>query len=69
MKLKTVTLIAAVAQLLSLFCTIYNFAQLMPRLRWAETPQACIMQPIYLVARVTLVLIFCLFYVSDKSLC
>ena len=62
MKLKTITLIAAIAQLLALVCGIFNFAHLIQKLTWADNAQLLVMQPIYLAAQIALVVfLFVLF--------
>jgi hypothetical protein len=68
-RLKTVTLIAAIAQSLALIVQIYEFLQMIfvEKLRWPSNRSLLIEQPIWIFAQVTLVIFFFALYARQKQ--
>lgn len=54
MKLRSITKIAAITQLLSVLCGIYNFIRLVRQITWSANREVLLLQPVYLVANITL---------------
>ena len=54
MKLKTVTLLAAITQILSVFCGMYNSAHLVKKLNWADNSDWFVTTPIHLLGGIML---------------
>ena len=67
MKLKTVTLLAAITQLLTVFCGIFNYARMVQKLKWANNAEWFVMQPIYVVADIMLVVFLFVLFARQKS--
>jgi hypothetical protein len=67
MKLKTITLIAAIMQLLTLCCGIFNYIRLVQKLTWADNAEWFVMQPLYLLASVSMVLFLFVLFARQKS--
>ena len=69
MRLKTVTLIAAIAQSLALVVQVYQFFQmiLVDKLRWSSNHDLFIEQPIWILAQITLVIFFFTLYARQKQ--
>ena len=62
MKLRTVTLLAAITQLLALLCGIYNYIKLISRLDWEVNTEYFLIQPVFIIAQIMLaVFLFVLF--------
>jgi hypothetical protein len=68
-RLKTVTLIAAIAQSLALAVQVYEFFQmiLVEKLRWSSNRSLLIEQPIWIFAQITLVMFFFALYARQKQ--
>jgi uncharacterized membrane protein YgdD (TMEM256/DUF423 family) len=54
MKLKTITLLAAITQLLSVLCGIYISAPLVKKLNWADNADWFVTTPIHLLGGIML---------------
>jgi len=67
MKLKTVTLIAAIMQLLTLCCSIFSYVRLAQKLKWADNTEWFVMQPIYIVAHITMIVFLFVLFARQKS--
>lgn len=69
MRLKTVTLVAAVAQSLALVVQVYEFIQmiLVERLRWSSNRSLIIEQPVWIFAQTMLVVFFFTLYARQKQ--
>ena len=69
MRLKTVTLIAAIAQSLALVVQVYEFLQMIfvERMRWPSNRSLFIEQPIWIFAQITLVIFFFALYARQKQ--
>lgn len=55
MKLRTITLIAAVAQLVALLCSLLSYISLLTSVSWEHNVVWHTTQPVYLLAHATLV--------------
>lgn len=67
MKLKTVTLFAAIMQLVTLCCGIFNYIHFLPKMQWAENWEWIVTQPIYLVSHVAMVIFLFVLFARQKS--
>lgn len=69
MRLKTVTLIAAIAQSLALVVLVYEFFQMIfvEKLRWSTNHSLFIEQPIWIFAQTMLVIFFFTLYARQKQ--
>jgi uncharacterized membrane protein YgdD (TMEM256/DUF423 family) len=67
MSLKTVTLLAAVTQLLSVCCGIYTFIHMAQGLKWEYNAEWFVTQPIYLVAHIMLVVFLFTLFARQQS--
>jgi hypothetical protein len=68
-RLKTVTLIAAIAQSLALAVQIFEFVQMIfvEKLRWSSNYSLLIGQPIWIFAQLMLVIFFFTLYARQKQ--
>lgn len=55
MKLRTITKIAAITQLLALFCLLVNYARLVSGTTWENNAAFLLTQPVYILAQAMLV--------------
>jgi cytochrome c oxidase subunit IV len=55
MRLKTLTFVTAIAQLLSALCGLVSYISMISHMRWSDNASYLLMQPIYLAAHATLV--------------
>jgi hypothetical protein len=67
MKLKIITLIAAVMQLLALCCSIYSDVHLAQKLNWADNAQWFVTAPIYFAAQIMMVVFLFVLSAQQKS--
>jgi hypothetical protein len=67
MTLKVITLIAALTQLLTVFCSVFSTARYAAKLKWADNAEWFVMQPIYLLAHVVLVIFLFVLFARQKS--
>jgi TRAP-type C4-dicarboxylate transport system permease small subunit len=67
MKLKTVTLITAIMQLVTLCCGIFSYVRFLPKMKWEDNAEWIAMQPIYLVSQVTMVLFLFVLFARQNS--
>jgi hypothetical protein len=67
MKLRTVTLLAAITQLLVLICSIYNYVHMVFRLKWADNAEYFLLQPVYCIAQFMLTVFFFVLFARQKS--
>ncbi len=69
MRLKTVTLLAAIAQSLAIVVQVYEFFQMIfvEKMRWSSNYSLFIEQPIWIFAQVTLVIFFFTLYARQKE--
>jgi hypothetical protein len=54
MRLKSITLVAAIAHLLTVFAGIFSYIRLLQRMGWSGSAEFFVMQPIYIIANITL---------------
>jgi hypothetical protein len=55
MKLRTVTLVAGIAQLVTLLCGVLNYIWMLTNVSWEHNVLWHLTQPVYLLAHATLV--------------
>lgn len=67
MRLKTVTLIAAIGQTLAVCCNIYYLIRSLTGSRWSLDPEAFITQPIYVLADAAVVVFLFTLYARQKA--
>jgi amino acid transporter len=67
MKLKTITLLAAIMQLVTLCCGVFSFVRYMQKLKWADNPDWFVTQPLYLIAHVTMVVFLFVLFARQKA--
>jgi hypothetical protein len=67
MKLKTITLLAAIMQLLTLCCSIFSVVKYVQKLKWADNADWFVTQPIYLLAHIMLVIFLFVLFARQKS--
>jgi hypothetical protein len=67
MKFKTLTLLAAITQLLTMFCQIFGFAHSLQTVKWADNKEFLVTEPIYVVAQILFVVFMFMLYARQKS--
>ena len=67
MKLKTVTLLAAITQLLAAICGIFSYVRLAQKLKWAGNGEWFVTEPIYLVGQIMMVVFLFVLFARQKS--
>jgi hypothetical protein len=67
MRLRTVTLLAAIGQSLAVVCQIYYFARYVSGFTWSMIHERVITQPLYLFADITLVIFLFTLYARQKQ--
>ena len=67
MRLKTVTLLAAITQLLTVLCSIFSYVRFFQKIRWADNAEWFLMQPIYLLGHIMLAVFLFTLVAKQKS--
>ena len=67
MRLKTVTLLAAITQLLTVLCSIFSYVRFFQKIRWADNAEWFLMQPIYLLGHIMLTVFLFTLVAKQKS--